>query len=67
MHVGVLVAGGVALLGALVAAIWLPARESDANLAGQAAEYADEHAARRPAVDLAAAEATDVDEAPAEI
>jgi EmrB/QacA subfamily drug resistance transporter len=39
MHVGVLVAGGVALLGALVAAIWLPARATDASVAEQEAEF----------------------------
>jgi EmrB/QacA subfamily drug resistance transporter len=51
MHAGVLVAGGVALLGALVAAIWLPAHATDASLEGQAAEYEQGQAS----VDLAAA------------
>jgi hypothetical protein len=40
MHVGVLIAGGVALLGAIVAAIWLPAHGRDEDAASQASEYA---------------------------
>jgi hypothetical protein len=61
MHAGVLVAGGVALLGALVAAIWLPAHASHASIAEQAAEF-DGAAARR--VDLTVNES---DEARAEL
>ena len=44
MHTGVLVAAGAALLGAIVAAIWLPARARDADSEEQAHEYAEEHA-----------------------
>jgi EmrB/QacA subfamily drug resistance transporter len=45
MHTGVLVAAGAAFLGAIVAAIWLPAHASDHDAAEQAEEYAEEHSA----------------------
>ena len=45
MHTGVLVAAAAAFLGAVVAAIWLPAHARDADAEEQAHEYADEHAA----------------------
>jgi hypothetical protein len=44
LHWGVLVAAGAAFLGAIVAAIWLPAHASAASVESQAAEFADEHA-----------------------
>lgn len=40
MHAGVLVAAGVALLGALVAFVWLPARARAEDVADQAAAFA---------------------------
>jgi hypothetical protein len=43
MHVGVLVAAGVAFVGAVVAALWLPAHAREDTVAEQAAEYAAEH------------------------
>jgi hypothetical protein len=43
MHTGVLVAAGAAFLGAIVAAIWLPAHASAHDSDEQAQEYADEH------------------------
>jgi hypothetical protein len=55
MHAGVLVAGGVAFLGAIVAAIWLPAHATDASREEQAAEYEQ----GRPQVDLTAADRPD--------
>ena len=61
MHTGVLVAAGAAFLGAIVAAIWLPARARDENVESQAAEFAEEHVTQ---VDLAADELKDT---PAEI
>jgi hypothetical protein len=45
MHTGVLVAAGAALLGAVVAAIWLPAHASKESLESQAVEFADENVA----------------------
>jgi EmrB/QacA subfamily drug resistance transporter len=51
MHVGFLVAAGVALFGAIVAAVWLPARATDENIREQAVEFAEEHA---PPVELGA-------------
>lgn len=45
MHAGVLVAAGATLAGAIVAAIWLPARAREDNLEGQASEFAEEHPA----------------------
>jgi hypothetical protein len=57
MHAGVLVAAGVALLGAIVAAVWLPARASYDALAE---EHAPANATGAPApADVAA----DVDDA----
>jgi EmrB/QacA subfamily drug resistance transporter len=44
MHTGVLVAASAAFLGAIVAALWLPARARDEDDAEQAEEYAEEHA-----------------------
>ena len=44
MHIGVLVGAGAAFFGAIVAAIWLPARASDENIESQAEEFAEEHA-----------------------
>ena len=44
MHTGVLVAAGAAFLGAIVAAIWLPAHARDVDAAEQAHEFAEEHA-----------------------
>jgi EmrB/QacA subfamily drug resistance transporter len=43
MHTGVLVAAGAAFLGAIVAAIWLPARARDDTVESQAEEFAEEH------------------------
>jgi MFS transporter, DHA2 family, multidrug resistance protein len=45
MHTGVIVAAAAAFLGAIVAAIWLPAHARDADSAEQAHEYAEEQAA----------------------
>jgi EmrB/QacA subfamily drug resistance transporter len=56
MHYGMLVAAGAAIFGGIVAAIWLPAHATDANVAQQAAEFAEEHA---PAVDITADELRD--------
>lgn len=53
MHTGVLVAAGATFLGAVVAAIWLPARARADTVEGQAEEFAEEHAND---VDLADAE-----------
>jgi EmrB/QacA subfamily drug resistance transporter len=65
MHTGVLVAAGAAFLGAIVAALWLPARARDVDAEEQAHEFADEHAGDRVrAIDLAAQE---IVETPAEI
>ncbi len=61
MHTGVLVAAGAAFLGAIVAAVWLPARARDENVESQAAEFAEEHV---PRVDLAP---PGLNDAPAEI
>ncbi len=61
MHSGVLVAAGAAFLGAVVAAVWLPARAREDNLESQAAEFAEEHVTQ---VDLTANELKDT---PAEI
>ncbi len=47
MHTGVLVAAAAAFLGAIVAAIWLPAHATDATVEEQAAEFSAEHARRR--------------------
>ena len=44
MHTGVLVAAGAAFLGAIVAALWLPARARDDDRREQADEFAEEHA-----------------------
>jgi hypothetical protein len=44
MHSGLLVAAGAAFLGAIVAAIWLPARASADTFEEQHAEFAEEHA-----------------------
>jgi EmrB/QacA subfamily drug resistance transporter len=44
MHTGVLVAAGAAFLGAIVAAVWLPARARNVDAEEQAHEFADEHA-----------------------
>jgi len=44
LHWGVLVAAAAAFTGAVVAAIWLPAHASDANVESQAEEFAEEHA-----------------------
>jgi Na+/melibiose symporter-like transporter len=44
MHIGVLVAAGAAFLGAFVAAVWLPARATDASVEEQAEEYSKENA-----------------------
>jgi MFS transporter, DHA2 family, multidrug resistance protein len=43
MHVGFLVAAGAAFLGAIVAALWLPARARADTIESQAAEFAEEH------------------------
>ena len=43
MHSGVLVAAGAAFLGAVVAAVWLPARAREDNVESQAVEFAEEH------------------------
>jgi EmrB/QacA subfamily drug resistance transporter len=43
MHTGVIVAAAAAFLGAIVAAIWLPAHARAADAEEQAHEYADEH------------------------
>jgi hypothetical protein len=51
MHTGVIVAAGAAFLGAIVAAIWLPARAREDTVESQAEEFAEEHA---PPVDLTA-------------
>ncbi len=61
MHAGVLVAAGATLIGAIVAAIWLPARARSDDIEEQAGEYAEEH---RGALDLAGARVADT---PAEI
>ncbi len=44
LHTGVLVGAAAALLGAIVAAAWLPARARHVDEAGQSFEYAEEHA-----------------------
>jgi DHA2 family multidrug resistance protein-like MFS transporter len=44
MHTGLLVAAGAAFLGAIVAAVWLPARARDDTIEEQAEEFAAEHA-----------------------
>ncbi|MGZ6994803.1 MAG: hypothetical protein ACXVIM_06295, partial [Acidimicrobiia bacterium] len=65
MHTGVLVAAGAAFLGAIVAAVWLPARARDDDAAGQAHEFAEEHAND---LDLATASMIDAPpEAPAQL
>jgi EmrB/QacA subfamily drug resistance transporter len=61
MHAGVLVAAGATLIGAIVAAIWLPARARAEDVEEQVGEYAEEHAGDR---DLAPTNLTD---APVEI
>jgi EmrB/QacA subfamily drug resistance transporter len=43
MHAGVLVAAGATFVGAIVAAIWLPARARADDVEEQAGEYAEEH------------------------
>ncbi|MGZ6966796.1 MAG: MFS transporter [Acidimicrobiia bacterium] len=65
MHTGVLVAAGAAFLGAIVAVVWLPARARDDDAAGQAHEFAEEHAND---LDLATASMIDAPpEAPAQL
>ncbi len=61
MHVGFLVAAGVAIFGAIVAGVWLPARATAENIREQAVEFAEEHETQ---VDLTADELKDT---PAEI
>ncbi len=51
LHHGVLVGAAVALVGAIVAFIWLPAHARSQDLEEQAAEYAGEASADAPAVD----------------
>jgi hypothetical protein len=41
MHAGVIVAGSATLIGAIVAAIWLPARARASDVAGQEASRAE--------------------------
>ena len=65
MHTGVVVAAGAAFLGAIVAALWLPARARDVDSDEQAHEFADEHAGESfPEIDLATQQVADT---PAEI
>jgi len=61
MHFGFLVAAGVAIFGAIVAGVWLPARATAENIREQAVEFAEEHETQ---VDLTADELKDT---PAEI
>jgi EmrB/QacA subfamily drug resistance transporter len=51
MHIGVLVGAGAALLGAIVAFVWLPAHARTEDLQEQAAEYAEETGAETPVVE----------------
>jgi hypothetical protein len=51
MHAGVLVAGAVTFVGAILAIVFLPARASQADHDAQAHEYLDEHAAEPAALE----------------
>ncbi len=54
LHVGVLVGAGAALLGAIVAFVWLPAHARSEDLEAQAAVYAGAATTHAPAVDESA-------------
>jgi hypothetical protein len=49
MQAGVLVAAGATLIGAIVAAVWLPARARSADIAGQEVSHAEAAALTEPA------------------
>jgi len=59
MHAGYVVGAGVALLGAIIAAIWLPARANAADVAAQEATHA--HVPREPVAAAASANGADGD------
>ncbi len=69
MHAGVLVAALATGIGAIVAAVWLPARAREENLDQQAAEYAAEHVGDEgaPVNGRAAVGTADRAESPAEL
>jgi EmrB/QacA subfamily drug resistance transporter len=56
MHAGVLVAGVATLVGTIVAAVWLPARANDDDVAGQEASHAEAGRGPEPARSAAGAE-----------
>jgi hypothetical protein len=56
MHAGVLVAGAATLVGAVVAAVWLPAHANADDVAGQEASHAEAGRGPEPARTTAGAE-----------